>query len=182
MVSTLPKLWTYEDLDDLPEGRVEIVHGVLQELPVSGSQHTSIAFVVGSAILQFVRPRGLGMVGGADGAYIFSRDPLILLVPDVSFVSRAKLPEITPRVPEVVPDLVVEVVSPIDRMHDVAAKVALYQEFGVSLVWVVLPSRKVVWVFDSAEKGVSREYGVGDELDGGAILPGFRLPLAEIFD
>lgn len=182
MVTTLTKRWTYDDLDDLPEGRVEVLNGVLRELPVSGSQHSSLAFIIGSAILQFVRPRGLGTVTGADGAIIFSRDPLVVLIPDVAFISKATLPEATPRIPEVVPDLVVEVVSPNDRMHEVDAKIAMYQEYGVPLVWVVLPNRSVVRVYNLAERGVSRDVGIGDALDGGEALPGFRLPVAEIFD
>jgi Uma2 family endonuclease len=106
----------------------------------------------------------------------------VLLIPDVAFVSVKKAAVAPPTLFEIAPDLVVEVVSPTDRMTDVDEKVATYLAMGVSLVWVVLPRRQVVVEHTAAEPGITREYGNRDELNGGGILPGFRLPLSEIFD
>jgi Uma2 family endonuclease len=169
MATAPAKLWTIDDLDDLPDGRVEVWRGELVDLPASGTESSAIGYVIGSAILQFARPKQLGTVTGEAGGYILSRAPFTLLIPDVAFVRSSTMPEVTPRIPEVAPDLVVEVVSPTDRMSEVDEKVAVYLASGVSIVWVVLPRRKVVVVHSAAEPGVTRAFGVGDELDGGAV-------------
>lgn len=77
------------------------------------------------------------------------------------------------------PDIAVEVVSPSDRMADVNAKVAEYLAAGTSLVWVVEPGRKTVTAYNADRS--ARLLIEGDELDGGDVLPGFKLPLSEIF-
>jgi Uma2 family endonuclease len=77
------------------------------------------------------------------------------------------------------PDLAVEVLSPSDRMADAMSKVTMYLQAGVRLVWLVDPATLTVTIFrqDAAPKMV-RE---ADTLDGADVLPGFRIPVAEIF-
>jgi Uma2 family endonuclease len=77
------------------------------------------------------------------------------------------------------PDLAVEVLSPSDRMADAMSKVTMYLQTGVRLVWLVDPATLTVTIFrqDAAPKMV-RE---ADTLDGADVLPGFRIPVAEIF-
>ena len=103
--------------------------------------------------------------------------------PDVAFVSTARWPldRLIPEAGdwEVVPDLAVEVVSPTDTMEEVLAKMHEYFEKGVRQVWIVVPMRQQVHVFDSPTR--SRILAAVDELDGGELLPGFRLPLARLF-
>ena len=77
------------------------------------------------------------------------------------------------------PDLAVEVVSPNDRPQEIADKVDLYLTHGVPLVWVAYPrSRQVVVHRPGQEPLILSE---GDTLDGGDVLPGFQLPVAEVF-
>lgn len=182
MATAPTKLWTIDDLDDLPDGRFEIWGGELVEMPAAGNMHSSVALAIGSAVHQFVRAQRLGTASTTDGGYVQSRDPLIMLIPDVAFVSLAKLPERTPRIPEIVPDLVVEVVSPTDRATDVRDKVDIYLRAGVAIVWVALPEQRLVQVYRSDLPSTVSEVRAGEELDGGDVLPGFRLPLFEIFD
>ena len=77
------------------------------------------------------------------------------------------------------PDLAIEVVSPSDTARDVAAKMERYRRANVPLVWWVYPDRRAVAVYQNGQ--LVTELGEGDELDGGNVLPGFRLPIAEIF-
>ena len=79
----------------------------------------------------------------------------------------------------IVPDLVVEVISHNDRYVDVDAKVELYLEDGVEIIWVVDPKQKAVIVRgrDSYQK-----LKVGDVLTGGNVIPGFELAVAKIFE
>ena len=104
--------------------------------------------------------------------------------PDVAFVSYQRWPKNRPipRVDnawDVVPDLAVEVISPTDVAENVQTKVAEYFQAGVTLVWVVYPLQSQVYVYQSPTQ--VRILTAANELDGGAVLPGFRLALAELF-
>jgi Uma2 family endonuclease len=79
----------------------------------------------------------------------------------------------------IVPDLVVEVISPGDRVYDLEEKLADYRSAGIPLVWVVYPpGRKVQVIY----RGITRaQLGPGDELTGEDVLPGFRCRVADLF-
>ena len=150
-------------------------------MPGAGFEASDLAQWIGMLIGAFVRPRRLGKVTGADGTYILAHNPQTVVVPDVAFVRWDRLPERDQRkwyfpLP---PDLVVEVVSPTDEPGDIAKKRDLYRRAGVPLVWWVDPGRRTVAVFRNGE--LVAELGEGNDLDGGNVLPGFRLPVAEIF-
>lgn len=103
--------------------------------------------------------------------------------PDVAFVSKERWPP-DRGIPqtgdwEVVPDLAAEVISPSDVLEDVLAKMAEYFDKGVRQVWIVVPLRQQIYVFDSPTQ--VRILSAVDELDGGQLLPGLRLPLARLF-
>jgi Uma2 family endonuclease len=78
------------------------------------------------------------------------------------------------------PDLAVEVVSPNDRANDVQEKVGEYLAAGTRLVWVLWPRSRSVSVH--AGRGVTHELGPDEELDGGEVLPGFRVRVANLFE
>jgi Uma2 family endonuclease len=104
--------------------------------------------------------------------------------PDVSFVSHARWP-IRRRVPDVpvwdlVPDLAIEVVSPSNSANDVQKRIHEYFNAGVIRVWVVYPEEREVYVYSSPKQ--IQVLQIGDDLDGGELLPGFRLPLAALFE
>jgi Uma2 family endonuclease len=121
------------------------------------------------------------MVTGADGTYIVLDKPQTVLVPDAAFVRRGRLPGLVrPKIYiPVPPDLAVEVRSPSDEPGELAKKLSLYRRAGVPLVWWVDPALRTVAVYRDGE--LVAELGEGDELDGGDIFPGFRLPVSEIF-
>jgi Uma2 family endonuclease len=176
------KLWTIDDLDDLPDGRYEVWEGELIEVAAAGYEHSLICGLVVTAINNFARPARLGTATVADGGFVIARDPMTLFIPDVAFVRAGRLPDNIKPILELSPDLVVEVVSPTDRMSEVLEKVAVYLAAGVLLVWVVLPQQRIIHVYQTNEPTMVRQVHMGDELDGGGVLPGFRLPVAEIFE
>jgi Uma2 family endonuclease len=104
--------------------------------------------------------------------------------PDLAFVSygRGKMPFPDEDVPawNVVPNLAVEVISPTNMANEVFGKVVEYFDTGVELVWVIYPAQQSIQVFDS--RATSRILWPGDELDGGRVLPGFRLGVRELFE
>ncbi len=184
---SVKQLLTAEQLWAMPEApgkRYELVKGELVEVPGAGGLHGFIAGLIYRLIAAFDEQRDEQRLGYAfpDGVgYIIGRDPDVVRIPDVSFVSRARLP--TGGIPEgFIPfaqDLAVEIVSPGDRAEDVYGKVREYLTAGARLVWVVWPRHRAVTVYTA--NGEVRELREGDELDGGAVLPGFRVRVAELF-
>ena len=161
----------------------ELWDGVLQQIPGAGGLASWIAGTVGVAVRSFVRPRKLGLVTGADGTYILARNPDTVVIPDCAFVRRDRLPRgVVPKgYAPVAPDLAIEVRSPWTEPSsiDIGRKQELYRRAGVPLVWWVYPDRRAVEVYRDGE--LAADLAEGDELDGEAVLPGFRLPVAEIF-
>ena len=80
---------------------------------------------------------------------------------------------------DVVPDLAIEVTSPTDRAEAQRGKVLEYFQAGVRCVWVVYPKLRLIDVYESPTS--SRVFGPDDTLIGDPVLPGFALPLGELF-
>lgn len=104
--------------------------------------------------------------------------------PDVAFVSYDRWPKTKPMPAidnawDVVPNLAVEVVSPNDSIDELEQKIAEYFRAGVQLVWVVHPTRGKVHVYQSPTQiAVLSKHEV---LDGGSVVPGFKLALTDLF-
>jgi len=181
---TTTKLITAEDLFEVGEdgGRFELVEGVLQEKSLNGGQHGEISGIIAARIWLHAWGHRLGTVYAAGTGFYISRNPDVVLAPDVAFVHAGRLPEDRDRrkFVEVFPDLVVEVVSPSEQPGDVTNKVQRYLNAGTRLVWVVYPAQQTIAVFRADRTWDTLQ---GDaELDGDGVLPGFSLPLAEMFD
>lgn len=177
------RLMTAAELLTMPEDgwRYELLEGVPHRVSPGGFQHSVCGVRLAGHMMLFVDERHLGRVTGADGGYLFQRDPDTVLAPDGAFVRADRLPPEDEQTGylDLVPDLVVEIVSPSDRPNEVAAKIAYYLEAGVPLAWVIYPRLKQVHVHTTgAAPVVLRE---GDVPDGGEVLSGFQLPVAEIF-
>jgi Uma2 family endonuclease len=181
--ATAPLL-TADDLLAMPDdgNRYALLRGELVSTPMSSYESSDIAMGIGSALRAFEHPRGLGRVAGADGAFILARDPYTVRIPDTSFVRIDRLPPVEERrrFLELAPDLAVEAVSPSDSANDVHEKVIEYLDYGVRLVWVVHPIQWTVTVYGPDRS--ARVLSVDDTLDGGDVLPGFTLPVADIFE
>ncbi|HEY7035026.1 MAG TPA: Uma2 family endonuclease [Thermomicrobiales bacterium] len=182
MASTRTKVVSVEQLMAMPTDEPwEVWEGELREVPAAGFDASALAGWICYLLLTFVKPRNLGVVTTADGSYILSYDPLTIVVPDVAFVRSSRLPA-GPRpkgYAPFAPDLAIEVRSPTDRRADIDDKLAHYRRAGVPLVWWVDPAQRRVEVY---RRGLLvAELSEGNVLDGEDILPGFRLPVAEIF-
>ncbi len=178
-----PTVGTTEDPLVVPdEGLFELVDGKLVEKEV-GAQQAEIAGILDQSMGAFVRTHRLGRVLPE---FVFRIDQSRNLQrrPDVAFVSDARWP-FRRRVPDVpvwdmVPDLAIEVVSPNNSADEVQVKRLEYFRAGVSRVWVVYPRQREVHVYTSPTQ--VQILTADQELDGGDLLPGFRLPLASLFD
>ncbi len=184
MTTIKTELLTAEDLLRLDsEGvRGELIRGVLHETMPAGFKHGWIVMKLGALLLNFIQPRALGTLVGSDSGVWLERDPDTVREPDIAFTSVERLP-INADIDgysEVVPDLVVEVVSPNDRPGEVAEKTAMWLSFGVRLVWLVRPDSRTIEVHRSS--GEVETLGEDDALDGLDVLPGFSCDLRAIFD
>jgi Uma2 family endonuclease len=160
--------------------RYELSRGELVPMTPVGFQHSWIVARLGKYLGNFVDDRKLGIVGMEGGFKLHSK-PDTLRAPDVHFVSRERIAKVGVPVKfaDFPPDLAVEVLSPEDRASEVQQKTEEYLSAGVLLLWIVDPVNQRVTVYRSLQnvKVLTPE----EELDGGDVLPGFRLKISEIF-
>ena len=184
MATAKNKLLTAEDLLRLNSQGVkgELIRGVLHETVSVGKVHARLAIRIGGEIERHARRLRLGQVGGSDGGVFIERDPDTVREPDVYFVSADRLPldDESDGYLEVVPELVVEIVSPNDRDGDVSEKIGMWLNLGVSMALEVRPGTRSILVHRPGTPAVT--LSGNDVLDGANVLPGFTLPLSEIFD
>jgi len=177
------RLLTKEDVEQLGAAgeRMELIDGELRRRAPVGGRHGAMQSRVDRRIGNYIEAHGLGVVFGSDTIYTFQRGPDRGLRPDVSFIRADRLPpeEDFDKPIAVVPDLVVEVVSPNDRPGEIEEKIAIYLGSGVPLLWVFWPRRRGVSIYAAGQP--MRELTEGDELDGGEVLPGFRVAVADLF-
>lgn len=179
------RLMTAEDLWEMPEvpgKRFELVEGDIVEAPGAGMLHNLNVGLIYKLIDTYVQEQHLGLVFTDGTGYVLRRQPDVVRIPDVSFVSWERLPE--GDVPEGYgtgsPDLAVEIVSPGDRAEEVHDNVLGYLDAGTQMVWVLWPKRQSVTVYESGRVG--RELGPDDVLQGGEVLPNFQATVKELFE
>jgi Uma2 family endonuclease len=163
----------------LPENRdrlFEFIAGEIVEV-VSNPLSSNIAAIMSAFISIFVIQHNLGHVTGADGGYMLGRERYI---PDVGFISykRQRVLASDDGYNPLAPDLAVEVLSPGNLEVDMEIKIANYLAGG-TVVWRVKPIEQQIAVF--VPGAPVKIFGIDDILDGGEVLPGFSLPLKEIF-
>jgi Uma2 family endonuclease len=180
-----PGTATEQDLVERADDRpCELVDGVLVEKTM-GWTESRLAALLSRLIGNFVDEHNLGVVAGADGGIRFKIG--LVRMPDVSFVSWDAVNDPTTlenpagAFLDVPPDLAVEVLSPGNTPEEMAIKLAEYARAGVKLVWYVDPERREVDVYPKGRAKGKKTFREGDVLDGGAVLPGFALPVADIF-
>lgn len=172
---------TVEEFDriaSLPENahkRLEFIGREIVEV-VTNNYCSMIAARFIFELISYNKGKNLGYITGADGGYMVSGERYI---PDVAFISKAKQREPSHEAynPQA-PDLVVEVVSPTDTPKDITDKVANYLAAG-TVAWVIHPEKQEAKVY---QPGLPVKTILLDGvLDGGDVLPGFKLPLKDIF-
>jgi Uma2 family endonuclease len=160
----------------------EVVDGQIKEKKM-GVQECAIATLLIGFLAPFLRSNRVGQVFG-ETIFRIDHPKDLQRRPDVAFVSHAKWPA-NRRPPKVsvwdlVPDLAIEVVSPTNSASEVQRKIHEYFEAGVSMVWVIYPEQNSIHVYASPKQ--IQVLQSGDELDGGELIPGFRLPLTALFE
>jgi len=175
------KVWTEKELMALPdEGyKYELVNGELIMTP-TGMEHGNIAMLIGGKLSLYAREKNLGIV--CDSSTGFWMKSGNCRSPDVSFVDKERLRDLK-RPPKKffqgAPDLAVEILSPEDTVEKLHEKIIEYFENGTRLVWVVNPEDQTVLVYHTPQP--DKLLRTGDELDGENVIPGFSMPVGELF-
>jgi len=182
------RLYTAEEFENFiarpehAERLFELINGEIVEKMVSGPLPSMIAAFILMHLNLFVRQHGLGRVTGADGGYMVSGGKYI---PDAAYISKKRQP-VRPddAYNPMAPDLAVEVISPSDkenyqRIARLRMKIANYLASG-TVVWVVDADVPQVEIYVPAQP--VRVLGIGETITGGEVLPGFELPVKDIFE
>jgi Uma2 family endonuclease len=157
----------------------ELIDGTLVEKAM-GWQEAYLAAWITTILTNFAQPQKLGIVFGSDGMLRMGPDQI--RIPDVAFISKQRFAgrSLQPGAFwELGCDLAVEVISPSNTRREMERKISDYFHAGVSLVWLVYPNTREVVVFTSPQYSVTLKGG--DTLEGGAVLPGFSLVVAQLF-
>ncbi|MDQ3397691.1 MAG: Uma2 family endonuclease [Deinococcota bacterium] len=161
--------------------RYELVRGELIRMTPTGNVHGRVAGKVAISLGSHVQAKGLGEIRIAETGFLLAKDPDTLRVPEVAFISQARLDEVglSEGYWPGAPDLAVEVISPSDRYSDVADKVAEYLGAGARMVVIINPRKHEVTTYRAA--GSVQLLKEGDVLEGDDVVPGWALPVAEMF-
>jgi Uma2 family endonuclease len=162
--------------------RYEVIDGELKEKPPMGATANRVATILARKLDFFAEEHDLGLVFTQECAYqIFPHDPRKTRKPDVSFISKDRLTE--DDVPDgnmqIVPGLIVEVVSTHDLAEDLEERIDEYLRVGVNLIWLVHPATHTIYVI--RRDGTGERLTGEKELKGEDVIPGFSCPLRELF-
>ncbi|HEX3148323.1 MAG TPA: Uma2 family endonuclease [Gemmataceae bacterium] len=168
----------------LPD-RYEVINGDIVELPPMSWLSSEVANQIRDKLAAYCETHQIGR----------TRNDMLFEVPlpkdrgrnrrpDVAFISFNRWAADRPlpyrgNPATAVPELVVEVVSPTDDAEDLIAKAHEYLEAGVKLVWLVYPRSQTLYAYDSVSS--VRIFNVADDLNGGSLLPGFQVPMSQLF-
>lgn len=183
MISTLAptKRYTVDELEQFPDdGKLrELVDGQIVEWDMPSRDHAVLEAELGRIIGNFVREHRLGTVGSGESMVRILGSDYDARGSDIEFCRRGRTSWDEARLPAafIVPDLVVEIISPSDRGDRVLDKIRDWLRAGVRLLWYIDPETGNTAVYQ--EERV--RYVMAEEtLDGGDVLPGFQIRLADV--
>ena len=161
---------------------VELVEGEIIEMSKPSGLHGQITFLLSLKIGNYVVDNGLGIVTAAETGFILERNPDsgdTIRGLDIAFISSERGPRVLPdRLMDIAPDLAVEVISPSNDAADIRRKIGQLLEAGTALVWIIYPDLRIV---DIHRRDGAITLNAADTLSGGDVLPGFEVPVSDIF-
>ena len=180
-VAVAPKLITADELLLMPRNgqRYELLRGVLVKKMPTGNPHRVTVSRIDYALTGYAEENDYGSTGAGEPGYRLDREPDTVRAPDVVWIAPGRIPEGARGYPELAPDLAVEVKSPGNSNPELAAKAAMWLSYGSREVWVADPERVTITVYRLYQEPVT--LGEDDTLEGGDLLPGFAVPVWQLF-
>jgi Uma2 family endonuclease len=179
-MSTTTHHMTAEEFIKLDDGYShELVKGELLTMSPAGAEHGAVIMNLAVPLALHVKTNRLGIVFGAETGFTLERAPDTVLAPDIAFIRKEKMGTLSKGYREGPPDLAVEVISSGESKKKIETKTARWLQFGTLTVWLVNPQTKTVEVRPTTgEKKILSEQ---DVLTGEPLVPGFSIPVAEVF-
>lgn len=190
LVPNAPYPMRVADLATLPDDgyTYEIVAGRLVRMPSSGIKASWVGVNLLIALGGFVKTHNLGIVTGPDGTYDLTLPGELtetVVVPDAAFVLAGRLPAMetveAEKYGKLAPDLAIEIASPSQFHPEMSEKARLYLARGVRMVWLIWPTTQKVEIWRPGTDTPVATLGKQDILDGLDVVPGFTLPVADLF-
>ncbi len=182
-MTTQIQMLTAEDLLQMPDDgfRYELVRGDLKKMSPSGSRHGKVALRFAWRLAQYVEANGLGVTYAAETGFLLSSDPDTVRAPDAAFISRKRAEDVgdVESYWPGAPDLAVEVISPSDTYTEVEEKAVEWLDAGTRMVIVVDSRKSTVTVYKS-RTDITILTGEA-MLDGGDVVPGWTMPVSDLF-
>jgi Uma2 family endonuclease len=182
-MATTEKLLTAEQFEQLPDdGKLyELIDGELREMAPTVNWHGEVESNLVIRLGSHVQRHALGRVSCGEVLYIVRRNPDRVRAADIAFIRQERVPPIEARqhIMEVIPDLVVEILSKNDTVEDISDKIDDWLGAGVQMLWIIDPFRRTVTIYQPGHD--PRLLGEHGTLEGEPTISGFRCPVAEIF-
>ena len=172
-------LVTAEELLAMPRDgkRYELIRGELVEKMPTGHPHAVVVKWTTFVLTEYEVETGYGVVVSGEPGYRLEIAPDTVRAPDVAWIAPGRIPPGTQGYPQLAPDLVVEVQSPRQNLR---GKALMWLHYGCREVWVAVPSPRIsVTRYRAGVEPVTLYED--DVLDGGDLLPGFRVPVWRLF-
>ena len=172
-----------EELLQMPDDgfRYELIEGELRRMSPAGDEHGRVGMELAIPLGFHIKKNSLGKLYLAETGFLIKSKPDTVRAPNIAFVRMERIRK-EPKVKSYrhgAPDLAVEVVSPGDTVNEVDQKVTEWLEAGASMVWVINPKPKTITVYRSLTDIITLTEK--HTLEGGEVVPGFQIPVAEIF-
>lgn len=172
---TGPEAWALGDI-----GSYELIEGKIVPMSPTKHRHGKLELRLGKVLAIFVDDHRLGEVQTGEVGIYIRRNPDTVRAADVLFISNERLAKAAPNdFLTVAPELVAEIVSPDDRWSEIRRKVRDYVQVGVKVVLILDPQEQTLSVYHSLTE--VRELTPTDTLTLPDILPGFSVPVADLF-
>src|SRR4030066_915722 len=176
-MKTLAKkqIFTYDDIECLPEGNYEIMDGERYDMTPTSFEHGDIEIRLGEFLRRHFKDKGY--VAGGEVGVLISKKPLKIRAADVVYISREKSPERPSGILEIPPDLIIEIISESNTAWEITDKVKDYLLIGVERIILIEPKTKTASIYQKGKKE-SILYDYEDEI---TILEGLTLRLKDLF-
>jgi len=187
-MATASSLMTTEDLLAIPEDGTDrwLIAGELRERPMTRRNrfHSRVMIRVGKILDNWLdkQPEPRGQVLGVEAGVILRHDPDTTMGIDVTYISAEVMVRQTEdsTLIDGVPTLVAEILSPSDTIEDINEKIDAYLAARVSIIWIIDPYRRTITVHQPECE--PELFNIRDELSAEPHLPGFRVPVARLFE
>lgn len=187
MASVLTKLMTAEEFYDFvnePRNRdrhFELEAGEVVKVSRPGEKHGAVCINVGGLFWQYTRQKKKGYACSNDMGLVLERDPDTVRGPDISlYLESRKFKDLEVKWPKRLPKLIVEVMSPNDRMGKMLKRIAKFLKKGVSMAWLLDPEDETLTIFRPNREPIVLERD--EEVAGLKLLPDFRCKVADFFE